>query len=156
MHYVKLVTFAIAVSLCGAWAVPPQSDSVGGKGKDRGDKIAQELGLNTDQKAQLKALHEEMKNSRKDHMEKMKALREKSRDELLKAAPKQATLYEYAKEMGTLHTAMAQKEADHLLKVKAILTPDQFKKLLSKDFRHEPEEGMGGPQGHGPHGDGPH
>jgi Spy/CpxP family protein refolding chaperone len=154
MQYMKSAIVIIALSMCGAWAAPPAGDSAALKGKDMGNKIAQELGLNADQKTKLKALREEMKTVRKDHMEKMKALRDKSRDELLKAAPAQAVLYGYAKEMGDLHTVMAQKEADHLLKVKAVLTPEQFKKLLSKDFRHGPEEGEDGPHGKGPHEEG--
>jgi hypothetical protein len=40
---------------------------------------------------------------------------------------------------------MSEKMADHMLKMKTILTKDQFQKLLSKDFWH----GLGQP-GKGP------
>jgi len=99
MQYMKSAIVIIALSMCGAWAAPPAGDSAALKGKDMGNKIAQELGSTRTKKTKLKALREEMKTVRKDHMEKMKALRDKSRDELLKAAPAQAVLYGYAKEM---------------------------------------------------------
>jgi Spy/CpxP family protein refolding chaperone len=147
----------VAVILCFAAgaAVAAAPDSSQAKGNGAGDRIAKELGLSADQKAKLKDLREEMKGVRKEHMEKMKALLDKSKEELLKASPNKGVLYGYAKQSGDLRRIMAQKEADHLLKVKAILTPEQFKQLLSKDFRHGAGRGPTGPRDKGPHGNGP-
>ena len=150
---------AVAVIMCFAAgatlaAAPDSSQS---KGKGMGDKIAKELGLSADQKTKLKDLREEMKGVRKEHMEKMKAILDKSKEELLKASPKKEVLYGYAKQSGDLRRIMAEREVDHLLKVKAILTPEQFKKLLNKDFRHGPGmvPGPKGPHDQGPNGKGP-
>ena len=108
--------------------------------------MVQELGLNKDQQVKMKSLHADMKNIRKEHGDRMKVIMDKSKNELLKDSPSRAVLYGLAKEMGDLRTAMAKKEADHLLKLKTILTPEQFKKLLSKP-PHEPmpPDGMDGP-----------
>jgi Spy/CpxP family protein refolding chaperone len=85
-------------------------------------------------------------------MEKMKALRDKSKEELIKPSPSKDALYAFAKESGELRQSMAEKEADHLLKVKTVLTPEQFTKLLSKDFPFSMEPGPGGPHdGKRPH-----
>jgi Spy/CpxP family protein refolding chaperone len=111
-----------------------------------------QLNLTEDQKAKLKTLRADMKDFRKTNFEKMKSLLDKSKDELLKAAPSKTVLYGYAKEMGDLHKAISEKMADHMLKMKTILTKEQFQKLLSKDFWH----GMGQPgKGHHPPHDGP-
>lgn len=148
---------AVAVIMCFAAGatLAAAPDSSQAKGKGMGDKIAKELGLSADQKTKLKDLREEMKGARKELMEKMKALLDKSKEELLKASPNKGVLYGYAKQSGDLRRIMAENEADHLLKVKAILTPEQFKQLLSKDFRHGPGRGPRGPHDQGPQGKGP-
>lgn len=117
-------------------------------------KFMDQLNLSADQKAKMKALREEMRTLRKANMEKMKVLREKSKEELLKAAPNKTVLYGYAKEMGDLHKAMAEQMADHLLKVKAVLTKEQFEKMMSKDFLKGMRERRmhDGPPRGGPHG----
>jgi len=152
MRFVNTVLVFGAMGLFGSlWAAGADSGRV--HGKEMGEKIAKELGLTADQKTRLKGLREEMRDARKNNFDKIKAMREKSREELLKASPDKSALYGYAREMGELHREMAEKETDHMLKVKGILTPDQFKKLLSKNMwqgkgrggPHE-EEGPGGPQ----------
>lgn len=158
-----IIVTALVVSLIAAAVSAPQDSCRTEMAK--GERMAKELGLSTQQKAQLKELRGEMREAHKDQMDKMKALMEKSKEELLKPAPGKDILSGYAKEMGELHRVMAEKEADHLLKVKAVLTPDQFKKLLSRDFRRnkDPWHGDGHdslhakcPHGKGLHGISPH
>jgi Spy/CpxP family protein refolding chaperone len=112
-----------------------------------------QLNLSEDQKAKLKTLRVDMKDFRKANFEKMKSILDKSKEELLKAAPSKVVLYGYAKEMGDLHKAMSEHMADHMLKMKTILSKEQFQKLLKNNFLH----GMGHP-GNGPRPphDGPH
>jgi Spy/CpxP family protein refolding chaperone len=170
----------VAVSAV-AWLFVPgftaaPGDSCCAHDMHRGEKMAKELGLSTQQKSQLKELRETMREAHKDQMQKMKALRDKSKEELLKPVPSKDALYAIAKESGELRRVMAEKEADHLLKVKVVLTPEQFNKLLSKDLPFGMEPGQGGPHGDkqppekcmrekhphgnapgaGPHEDGPH
>jgi Spy/CpxP family protein refolding chaperone len=97
-----------------------------------------DLGLNEDQKAKLKSLFSEMKEQRKSNFEAMQAIRIKTREELLTAKPSNATLDTYAKEMGELHSVMSKNNNEHMLKVKTVLTAEQFSKLVSKgiDGRH--------------------
>jgi Spy/CpxP family protein refolding chaperone len=130
-----MLIIAVIAGIAGS-AIAGQDSCGGVRGKNFREKMAKELGLSADQKEKLKELHKTMRDVRKEHMEKMKALLDKSKEELLKPAPSKDTLYEYARASGELSRIMAEKEADHFLKVKAILTPEQFKKLLRKDFDH--------------------
>jgi Spy/CpxP family protein refolding chaperone len=156
----KLLTVLsiIAIMALSPFASPGDSSGVEMK---RGAKIARELGLSDPQKLQLKGLRHDMHEFRKGQMDKMKELLDKSRLELLKPSPNRDVLFGYAKEMGEVRRVMAEKEADHLLKVKAVLTPDQFTKLLSKDFMEGKDRGPGAwhdsLHGNRPHHDGgPH
>jgi Spy/CpxP family protein refolding chaperone len=90
-------------------------------------------------------LHEALKGSHKQIFEQMKSLREKSKAELLKQNPSKKVLDEYASQFGELNKQFAQKRADHMLKIKAILTPEQFTKLLSREDNGP--GGLGGPRG---------
>jgi Spy/CpxP family protein refolding chaperone len=131
-----------------SYAGPRDSCSAGTKGPDHQKMFAQ-LNLNADQKGKMKVLRDEMKKLREANMEKMKALRDKSKEEMLKASPDKTVLYGFAKEMGDLHKEMAEQMADHMLKVKAVLTKEQFEKMLSHEFVKEMRGKMGGPGGPG-------
>lgn len=101
----------------------------GPEGGMKHHRIWAELNLNEDQKVEIKKLHEEMNPIRKKHREEMKAVREKVRDEMNKENSDRATLTTYSREMAELHFKQAEAMADHLLKIKVILTPEQFKKM---------------------------
>ncbi|MBN1575584.1 MAG: Spy/CpxP family protein refolding chaperone [Chitinispirillaceae bacterium] len=92
-----------------------------------------ELNLTEEQKGKLKTLHEEMQPVREKHMEAVKTVREKIKAELLKTDPSQNTLYGYAGELGELHKQMSKDQGDHFLKIKKVLTPEQFAQLVEKD-----------------------
>jgi len=115
-------------------------------------KMWAQLGLSEDQKAKLKDMRTSMREFRKQNFEKMKVILDKSKEELLKQNPSQSVLYGYANEMGNLHREMSKQMADHMLKIKSILSKEQFTKLLSNEFRPPMP---GGPHGHPGHGGGP-
>lgn len=99
-----------------------------------------DMKLTAEQQEKLKALHGEMQETRKAHIDEVMVVRKKIADELLKDAPSTETLNSYAKELGELHAKMTQERYAHLLKVKQILTAEQFKTMLSR-------EGASGPGG---------
>jgi Spy/CpxP family protein refolding chaperone len=92
-----------------------------------------DMKLTTEQQEKLKALHGEMQETRKAHKDEIMAVRKKIADELLKDAPSTTSLDSYAKELGDLHAKMTQERFAHLLKVKQILTAEQFKTMLSRE-----------------------
>jgi len=110
----------------------------GGEGKER--HFRAELNLTDDQKAKLKELHKQIQQVREDHMNQLKALRDKTRDELLKSNPSQSVLNDLARQMGDLERTFTEKRTDHLLKVKAIFTPEQFSKMMERELGDRPPE----------------
>lgn len=117
-------------------------------------KMIRELNLTPDQKTKLKALRGQMKDVRQQIVEQMKGIRNKIKEELLKDKPSEKTLDGYAAQLGELSKQIAQKMSSHLLQVKAILTPEQFKKMVSFDWmdqfmkrkgKHGPGAGGGDP-----------
>ena len=97
------------------------------------EKMMTDLKLNADQKAKIKELHKQHRESLKPFFEKMKATREQVKAELLKPQPSKQALDGFATKLGDLHKQMAQMRNDHLLQFKAILTPEQFSKLVNHD-----------------------
>jgi Spy/CpxP family protein refolding chaperone len=130
----RIAVFSLFIAFFCSFSAMAAPDSANAVQKEKVKKIFDDLGLNTDQKAKLKDLRAEMQTMRKDHNEKMKTLREKIKDEILKDFPSKSALNGFAKDIGNLRAIMAQKEYEHLLKVKLLLTPEQFKKLLSKEL----------------------
>jgi Spy/CpxP family protein refolding chaperone len=143
MRYLSIIGVFLCLIPFGAAAATPSHDSTAAARDSVHQKWWAQLNLSSDQKAKLKDLHAGMKEFRKANFEKMKALLDKSKDELLKAAPSKTILYGYAKEMGDLHRAEAEHMADHMLKLKSILTKEQFEKLIKIGLHHGPH-GMDG------------
>jgi len=114
-----------------------------GKGEYMKEKWAQ-LGLTAEQETKLKELHQKTAPARREQMKKMKDVREKINAELLKEKPSKKVLEDYAAQMGNLHKQMNTSAIDHLLKVKAILTPEQFKKFTEKGPMGGPSARMRG------------
>jgi Spy/CpxP family protein refolding chaperone len=143
----KLVVCMCAVSLfLGAATVAGAPDTLALSRDSIHQKWWAQLNLTEDQKAKLKALRGGAKDFRKANFDKMKSVLDKSKEELLKEAPSRDVLYGYAKEMGDLQKALSEHMADQMLKMKTVLTKEQFQKFLNRDFR----QGMG-PPGKGPH-----
>ena len=126
-----LVLVSLMAGVVGVMYVRADIDTSHAQGKAMWQKITKNLELTPDQQAKLKDLRADMGKQNKISRDKIKTLREKEKEELLIPNPSQQALYGYAKEINDLHGAMAEKRLEHLLKVKEVLTPDQFKKLLS-------------------------
>lgn len=134
---VALLAGMLALSPLAVTAQP--SDSARAKNME---KMFADLNLTKDQKEKLTSLHEALNGSHKQVFDQMKALREKIKAELLKQQPSKQVLDGYVAQFGDLHKQLAQKRIDHMLRVKAILTPEQFAKLLSRE-----DNSPGGPRG---------
>ncbi|HMD69648.1 MAG TPA: hypothetical protein VKF42_12260 [Chitinivibrionales bacterium] len=146
--------FAMTLSglaLCLMMAVPPAQgaqDSASFSKDSTRHRIWAQLGLSESQKAKLKDMRKQSMEFRKQNFEKMKALLDKSKEELLKPSPSKSVLHGYAKELGEFHRVMAEQMADHMIALKSVLTKEQFEKLLSNELRPPMQ---GGPRGEGPH-----
>lgn len=91
-----------------------------------------QLELTPEQVSKLKELREGSAPARKEHREKVREVRGKIKEELLKDRPSQRVLDDYAAQMGDLHEKLNTASINHLLQVKEILTPEQFKIFTEK------------------------
>ncbi len=117
-------------------------------------KMINDLKLTPDQQTKLKAQHKQMRKEGKLIFEQMKGIRDKVRSELLKDKPSKAALDDYAAQLAELHKQLIRKRHEHLLEAKAILTPEQFSKLVNHEWQGPGPEGVGphmkkGKEGHG-------
>lgn len=141
------VAIALGFSPLSARKGPPGGGHEGCPGPGAGHEACidwKKLDLSEEQEEKLKALHEARKEMRESHVNQVKEVRDKIREELLKEEPDRAALDKHAEELGTLHTTMSKKRFDHLFELKKILTPEQFTTLLSKPGRHECRHKMRG------------
>lgn len=130
-------------------AAAPGSRPCKGRGPDstcaawKNHRMFDDLQLTQEQQTKLKTLHDEMMTVRKNHMEAVKGVRDKMKAELLKKSPSQKLLGGFAGELGELHKKMTQDRTAHLLKVKKVLTPEQFTRLVEKEDHMERRFGNG-------------
>ncbi len=127
-------TRTIVLSLLTALLLLPATGSAQNRKAQFMKKKMAEMGITEEQGTRLKELYREMRTFKKEHMAKVKELREKTKQELLKDNPSRNALSAYSEEMGILHKKMNENRIDHLLKMKAVLTPEQFDKVANHDF----------------------
>ena len=135
----KLLT-SMVLALAFIFATPADARPGKGKGKGHWKQMMKELDLTEDQKVKMKAL----KKSKPDH----KASREnmkKLKDQLkaaLKSDTSDADLIKMHGEIQTARNKKATERFNHMLAVRAILTPEQREKF------HEMREKKRGRRGH--------
>lgn len=144
----------IAVSVAGLLAAPLYAGQDSAVGSSHGHHGLAGLGLTQAQQDQIKQLHKDMREKMKAGFEAAKALRQKMKDEFLKASPDPAALEGYADQMAQQHKQMITNRIANTFKMKQILTQEQFKKFLelqskrAKGFHHNGRQGnWGGGEG---------
>jgi len=88
------------------------------------------LGLTDDQLAKIKNFDVGMDIQEKDAWGKIKTIYQKEKEALLSQNPSQPAVYGYSKEISDLQSELAEKKLEYFLKIKEVLKPNQFKKLL--------------------------
>jgi len=132
-HFIPALAAAVLISSVATVSAQPCSHGAKkcqGSGGEHKFRMFADLDLNDKQTEGLKKLHDEEMNNREKHFSAVKEVRAQIKEELLKKEPSSPVLYGYADKLGTLHAQMAKDHGDHLLKVKKILTPEQFSKLV--------------------------
>jgi Spy/CpxP family protein refolding chaperone len=120
--------------------IPSQSFSGENQGAHR---MWNDLQLNADQQSKLLTIHNESQAIRKAQMDEESTVRGKIKEELAKSNPSKTVLSGFANELGNLHEKQIQSHIDHMLQLKAILTPEQFQKVIDKQWNGQ-EKGMRG------------
>jgi Spy/CpxP family protein refolding chaperone len=127
-----MIPVVIGALCVGAASAGPGSCGHKGARGDKPHRMWEALNLDEDQKARMKEIHDEMKTVRSSHWKEVRAMRDKLREELQKENPDKATLDAYAEQMGEQAKAMAERRTDHLLKIREVLSAEQFKTLMDK------------------------
>ena len=91
--------------------------------------IAQELGLSPEQKAQLKEQRFQAKYNQVEMRNKLKLKELELRHELEKEAINQEAITGIVAELKELQGMIIEQRIDSILKMKEVLTPEQFEKL---------------------------
>jgi len=119
----------------------------------RGDhparKMWEELNLTAEQEAQFREINSRYAPERRAQAQRIEELREKINQEILRDKPSRSVLIQYASQIGETQKKMSLASVDHLLSVKAVLTPEQFKTFVSMS-----SVAAGGKRGGGKRGDG--
>jgi Spy/CpxP family protein refolding chaperone len=136
------VKLFLCAALLTAALLPCAGFADGKKGprEHSGKKMFAELGITAEQEAKLKEIHAAAAPAKKLLQSQIEVVHQKIKVELQKEKPSKSALNKYAAEMGNLHKQMNQAAIDRRLKVKAVLTPEQFGKLSERGF-------IGGPAG---------
>lgn len=103
--------------------------------------MMKELNLTPDQMDKLEGLRLDYQKANLAFRPKARDLREKVKEELLKTSPDKGKLDSYAAEIGKMQGEMAKQRHGHLLQIKAVLTPEQFEKLVSHEWRGDGPKG---------------
>jgi len=111
-----------------------------------------ELNLTADQEAKFKEINAQYAPARRENSQRIEELREKINQEILRDKPSKSMLIQYAGTIGELQKKMSLASVGHLLDVKAVLTPEQFKMFVSMSSatggkragRRSEREGAGG------------
>lgn len=119
----------------------------GGKG-ERGARIAERLGLNEAQAAELEALREDLQTDVKDIKAQIETRRTAVKDLWKVPTPDKAKILAAHREIGALEQQIAELHVDFMFAVKGKLTPEQFTKFVDLRGQHG-ERGRGWHKGHG-------
>lgn len=154
---VKLISAVLMAALFLSGTVTAYSADKGPKSGDmfmkkNFEKMAKELNLSENQKAQIeehrKANMKEMRDIRKQTTEKNRALK----TELDKLNSDKAVINRLMTELKDLHGKQLQSMVDRVMEMKEILTPEQYKKMtesmdkgMKKMQNKIKKHGMGGP-----------
>jgi hypothetical protein len=96
--------------------------------------IYQSIGLSEEQIAKLEPLRDEMKKVRAETATESEEFRKQIDAELLKKAPNKKAISSMVQKQGDLRKRVSQARADALLKAKAIVSEEQFAKLVENHW----------------------
>ena len=125
--FLCLVLLAVALA-----PVSGSADDRRGQREHPGRRLWEELNLTPEQETRFREINSRHAPVRRDNARMIENLREKINQELLRDKPSRSTLIQYAGQMGELQKKMNLASIDHLLNVKAVLTPEQFKKFTDR------------------------
>jgi periplasmic protein CpxP/Spy len=111
--------------------------------KGWGNQWQEQLNLSADQKAKIKTIHDQEKSSSQSLRQQIKAAAEKEQS-LMAGTASDDQLRQQHREMQTLHQQMETQRFETMLKIRAVLTPEQRTKAAQFQKEHRGHH-RGGP-----------
>ncbi len=105
------------------------------KGEHQGHKLREKLNLSDKQFAKLNELKKAHREGMKEQREKIKTLRTEMLNEIKKETPNSSTTDRLADDIGKVHAEITKKMNRHLIEIKAVLSAEQFDKLIEMKQR---------------------
>jgi len=105
--------------------------------------IFKDLNLTADQEKQMKGLFEHQKEDEKKKFEKIRGLQDKLDKEFLKDVPDESRIRSAAKDIKNIQSELLDEHFNHLLALRKVLTPEQFKKFIEKGKKMREKRGGG-------------
>jgi Spy/CpxP family protein refolding chaperone len=102
----------------------------GKAGGNSARRMWEELNLSADQEAKFKEINSRYAPARRESAQRLEEVREKFNQELLRDKPSKSVLIQYAGTIGEIQKKMSLASVSHLLDVKAVLTPEQFRTFV--------------------------
>jgi Spy/CpxP family protein refolding chaperone len=121
----------LCIALLSAALVSTAASANDGRGNHPARKMWEELNLTSEQETKFRELNSRYAPARKEHAQRIEELREKINQEILREKPARSLLIQYAGQIGEIQKKMSLASVDHLLSVKTVLTPEQFKTFVS-------------------------
>jgi Spy/CpxP family protein refolding chaperone len=106
--------------------------------------IFKDLNLTADQEKQMKGLFERQKEDEKKKFEKIRGLQDKMDNEFVKDRPDESRIKSTANDIKKIQTELLDEHFSHLLALRKVLTPDQFKKFIEKGKKMRGNKDRGG------------
>ena len=122
--FLYLAVVAAMLLPCAAQA--QGSDEPAAQREHPARRLWAELNLTPEQETKFREINAKHAPARRDHARRMEELRTRINQELLKDRPSRSLLAQYAGQMGELQRRQNIASVDHMLDVKAVLTPEQF------------------------------
>jgi Spy/CpxP family protein refolding chaperone len=155
-RFMNALVYVTILSLClsptFAYGKPMAQDPTekGGKGCVARD-ITKELNLTPEQNQQLKAQRQQTRQTARELQEKIRTKRGELREALDKKDVDRNAVNKIIADLKELQGSMLEQRVDSILKMKTILTPEQFTKLqsLHKPGMRKGQKDQKGPRGRG-------
>lgn len=146
MHTITRRVFTVLTTLCVSTLLSSGVAFAGqGHGKPDPERMCERLGCTAAQKTQIKAIHDASAPQVQASRDSMKALRDQQRAEWQKPAPSASVLDRLDAQLDAQHDQIGDLRRADMLKIHALLTPEQRTKFTADMDRH----GKGG-RGKGP------
>lgn len=116
----------------GGWTQPPGSSARHAPPGSRLERLVEELGLDTQTLAQVDALIDASRDKKRTLRRQLREARKHMRSLLEAEEPQETELLEQADRIGGLRTELRKEQLKTMLRVRALLSPEQRAKLLER------------------------